>query len=139
MLSGNCGKDTNHSSAKTVKFLGYKFHVECRNLQSYDLYLLKSPFITCNIFFLPVQDFFSFCCQTCLELRGANWKMPQVFLRPITKSEGDLLYLKDIYAPYDPSLRMYINHTRFPAGSCRGKLGRMHRAGQELDGLEQQL
>lgn len=58
MLSGNCGKDTNHSSAKTVKFLGYKFHVECRNLQSYDLYLLKSPFITCNIFFLPVQDFF---------------------------------------------------------------------------------
>lgn len=25
-------------------FLGYKFHVKCRNLQSCDLYLLKRPF-----------------------------------------------------------------------------------------------
>lgn len=109
VLSGSCNKDMNHSSAKTVKFLGYKFHVKCRKLQSHDLYLLKSPFITCNIFYLffcQSRIFFSFCCQRCPELRGAIWKMPQVFLDASQSQKEPLLYLRDVFAPYDPSLRM---------------------------------
>lgn len=48
MLSWNRSKDVNCCSSKRIKFLRYKFHVKCRNLQSHDLHFLKSPFITCN-------------------------------------------------------------------------------------------
>lgn len=96
VLSGSCGKDMNYSSAKTVKFLGYKFHVKCRNLQSHDLYLLKSLFITCNIFyfFLSVQNFFFLLPPKMCRAERSHLENASGFLRRITKSERTLAVSK---------------------------------------------